>query len=182
MLYCCLDGKHVKYAWNSWPRGWGGWEMECIFLPAKRNHSLSVSPLILIKEFLELRCFSKRIEGHVLILFLRESWSDNVVFIFSVLLQSCKKTRTKQKNPSLSAPSPQARWQGVLLTLSVLPCPLVKPRGAQHQAEPWSAAHPAPSGASTEPGTPRPLKEGTTLGTLQFPLASAVMNLWKTLP
>lgn len=100
--------------------GPGGGEVEkwnAFFLPAKRNHLLSASPLILIKEFLELRCFSKRIEGRVLILFLRESWSDNVVFIFSVLLQSCKKARTKQKNPSLSAPSPQARWQGVLLTV-----------------------------------------------------------------
>jgi len=43
------------------------------FLSAKRDHLLSASPLILIKEFIELRCFSKRIEGHALILCLRES-------------------------------------------------------------------------------------------------------------
>lgn len=48
--------------------------MECFFfLPAKRDHLLSASPLILIKDFLELRCFSERFEGHILIFFLRES-------------------------------------------------------------------------------------------------------------
>lgn len=110
MLCYYLDGKHVKYAWNSWPRGWGGWEMECIFfLPAKRDHLLSASPLILIKEFLELRCFSKRVEGHILILFLRESWNDSVLFIFSLLHQSWEKARTKQKKtPLCLLPLPRA--------------------------------------------------------------------------
>lgn len=56
--------------------GPGGGEVEkwnAFFLPIKRDHLLSASPLILIKELLELRCFSGRVEGHILILFLRES-------------------------------------------------------------------------------------------------------------
>lgn len=56
--------------------GLGGGEVEkwnAFLLSAKRDHLLSASPLILIKEFIALRCFSKRIEGHALILFLRES-------------------------------------------------------------------------------------------------------------
>lgn len=102
MLYCCLDGKHVKYAWNSWPRGWGGWEMECIFLPAKRNDLLSASPLILIKEFLELRCFSKRIEGDVLILFLRELSS-----YCRCCFRAGKKQEQSRKNPLCLLPLPR---------------------------------------------------------------------------
>lgn len=59
-----------------------------------------------------------------------------------MLLPSCSqcffrvgnKAGTKQKKPTLSALSSQAWWQGVLLTLSVLPCPLVEQRGIQHKA------------------------------------------------
>lgn len=126
MLYCCLDGKHVKYAWNSRPRGWGGWEMECIFLSAKRDHLLSASPLILIKEFIELRCFSKRIEGHALILFLEK--------VEMMMLPSCshcclkvgkkkKQEQRKKKKNTLPAPSSQAWWQGVFINSVCAPMP-----------------------------------------------------------
>lgn len=123
MLYCCLDGKHVKYAWNSWPRGGELVKWNVFFLPAKRDHLHSASPLILIKDFLGLRCFSKRIEGHILILFLRESWNDNVLFVFSGLLQSWeKKQEQSRKILPVSAPCAQGWCQAVLWTLHFLPC------------------------------------------------------------
>lgn len=119
------------------------------FLLDKTDHLLSASPLILIKKFLELRRFSNRIEGHILMLFLRGSWNGKVPFIVSMLLQSWKKARTKQKIPTLltlpraanrvfnehciSSPSSKATWK-----LST-------------RNEPWRAS-PAHSGAATQPG------------------------------
>lgn len=110
--------------------------MECIFfLSAKRDHLLSASPLILIKEFIELRCFSKRIEGHALILFLREGGNGNVAFMFSELLQRWgKKQEQSRKNPPCLLPVPQPGDRVCLTTLFVLQCPLVKQYGIQHKA------------------------------------------------
>lgn len=105
------------------------------FLSAKRDHLLSASPLILIKEFIELRCFSKGIEGHALISFLRENWNDDFCLcVFSASSELEKKAGTKQKNPPCLLPLPQAGDRVFLLTRFVPPCPLVKQHGIQHEA------------------------------------------------
>lgn len=116
--------------------------------------------------------------------FISQSWNDDVAFMFSVLLQSWKKSRTKQKKPTLSAPSFQAWWRHVFIN-SVFPCPLVKWHGIQHKA----VISPV---ARTTGGQPILLtlyisqnwrlkslwRKEPRLGTLQFPIASAMMNLF----
>lgn len=95
--------------------GPGGGEVEkwnAFFLSAKRDHLLSASPLILIKEFIELRCFSKRIEGHALILFLEKVEMMVLPSCSQCCLKVGKKAGTKQgkkkKQTTLPAPSSQA--------------------------------------------------------------------------
>lgn len=105
------------------------------FLSAKRDHLLSASPLILIKEFIELRCFSKRIEGHALISLLRESWNDDFCLcVFSASSELGKKAGTKQKEIHPVCSLFPGRWQSALLTPLVPPCPLVRQHGIQHEA------------------------------------------------
>lgn len=120
--------------------GPGGGEVEkwnAFFLSAKRDHLLSASPLILIKEFIELRCFSKRIEGHALILFLEKVEMMVLPSCSQCCLKVGKKAGTKQgkkKNkPPCLLPLPRPGDRVFLLTLFVLPCPLVTCHGTQHE-------------------------------------------------
>lgn len=80
--------------------GPGGGEVEkwnAFFLSAKRDRLLSASPLILIKEFIELRCFSKRIEGHALILFLEKVEMMMLPSCSQCCLKVGKKKKKKQE-------------------------------------------------------------------------------------
>lgn len=166
----------------------GNWN--AFFLSAKRDHLLSASPLILIKEFIELRCFSKRIEGHALISLLRESWNDDFCLcVFSASSELGKKAGTKQKkihpvcslfpgpvtecfinSACTSVPSSQATWNSA--------------RGCHSSrcANRGGQACSAPLVAVTEPGTQKPRKEEPAAGDCAVSLGASDSSFFTTLP
>lgn len=73
--------------------------MECLFLSAKRDRLLSASPLIPIKEFIELRCLSKGTEGQAIILFLEKVEMTKLPSCSRCRLHLAKKAGRKQRNP-----------------------------------------------------------------------------------
>lgn len=138
--------------------GPGGGEVEkwnAFFLSAKRDRLLSASPLIPIKEFIELRCLSERTEGHAVILFLEKVEMTKLSSCSRCRLEAGNKAGTKQKIPPclLAVPGPgQGLWVNWV-------CAPVPSGTADRMA--WGAGPPAVCAESSQP-----CGAGTGLGLL----------------